>query len=180
MKMDHQRVTFALVVVCLVELCSIKVESAQLSQLFKQEDLETEVGKINDVRRVYAENLRKVMIDLNPKETDGYFLLNPTDQQLAKGIAHYLELKSNGRAPAHAASEAGQDDYRSMIFSIEILDVCRDVVSKLETNLKDMTVPQSEPFTAKWLQTTRMCQKILADKDEVREQSLMALIRMTS
>lgn len=177
--MDYKRVALVLVFVCLVELCSIKVEAATLSELFKQEDLESQVEKINDVRRGYAEKLRMAMIDANPGETDGYFLLNATHQQLAKGIAHYLEQKSNGKASARAATESGPDDFRSMFFSIAILDVCGDVVSNLEATLKDMTAPQSEPFVAKWLQTTRMCQKILADKDQVREQSLRALIRMT-
>lgn len=176
--MINKRAVSVLFIVCWAQFYTAKVESVKFSELIEN-NLQTKVESIREKDRDDAENLRKAMIEANPTQGGSSFLLNPSIDSLARGIAHHLELKSDGRAAMQVASEQGSDDFRSMIFSITILDVCRKVAEQLETIMKDVQSPPSDSFESQWLETTRMCQKILTEQDDVREESLRALIRLT-
>lgn len=166
------------IVFCLVEF-SIVYSAEIIEPINSQtsnfhQDLEVKVEHMNQLDRKYVERMRKSYIEANSKEFDREFFFAASNEFLAKGVALYLEQKTEGSVKNMVRSKFGVDDYRLM-FSIHIVNPCMQVALELETFIGDRT-SSSDQFESEWLQTTRMCKNIIDNKDLIEEKSFKILI----
>lgn len=139
-------------------------------------NLELKVEHMNQLDRKYVERMRRAMIEANPKEAtnESSFLLNPTNEDLSKGIGLYLEQKTGGSVFDTVKNKFGVDDYRLM-FSIYIVNPCMQVALELDSFMANKNA-SDDGFASEWLQITRMCRTILDNKDTLKERSFRMIL----
>lgn len=169
------------IIFCLVGFSAIDSATKIIKPINSQtlnfhHDLEAKVEHMNQLDRKYVERMKESYIEANPKELGESFLLNASIESLAKGIALYLEQKTEGLVKTMVRSKYGVDDYRLM-FSIYIVNPCMQVILELESFLGDKT-PSWDQFESEWLQITKMCRSIIDEKDIIKEKSFKTLVNL--
>lgn len=201
------QVHFSSLLICLVSFCLVDVESTKLKDLFccsrtptvssgpseavktvnlgetnpagDPTELKSKVEHLSGDDKERGEELRKAVLNSNDQLESNTALSQEQVKPVSAGVAKFMMDISNSQILKVVTGMDPRGDYE-MHFSISVSDVCRRILKALEPAVKaNQGKVDKDDFETSWAQTVNLCQFILVNIKDVKDETYVTLLRHT-